>query len=425
MLVDFNVKNFRSIGESATLSMERIKLLREKGLDDLNIVKTEIADTQLLKSIALYGANASGKSNVIRSISYMKYLVMNSAKESQKGEPIAYDPFVFNPKHSTSPTEMEIRFTLDGHMYRYGFEVTQQEIEAEWCFQDEKQLFIRHGGTITCTKLFEEGIGVEKRTRENSLFLSVCAQWDGEISGRIIEGFFNKIHVLGNRGEGFSHFTASLLKNDGHRDPIITALRAADVGISNVVASEKNILDDLDKYPKEVLESLRTQLEKDGKNFEDVMISEISILHGDADKTLPLSEESDGTQKLFGLLGPVIDTIQKGEILIVDEFNDRLHPHLARMLVKMFHTKANTEAQLIFTTHDTNMLTKELFRRDQIWFTEKNKKLETDLYSLAEYRQQDGTKVRQDASYAKDYLKGRYGAVPYFGHFPFIEDGAD
>lgn len=419
MLVDFSIENFRSINNQITLSMERIKLLREQDLDKSNVINIGKNNAELLKSGAVYGANASGKSNLLKAFSYMKHLVTTSTKESQKGDPIPYEPFVFSKGTKFKPTVLEVRFFINQKLYRYGFKVTKQAFLEEWLFEDEKYLFMREKDDIDCSKRFEEGDGVEKRTRKNSLFLSACAQWNGEISGKIIEGFFNKIHALKNVKTGFPGFTASLLEEEETRKLIIETLKAADVGITDVIASEKNLLEELGNLPEDVQKMIKNKISNEDENLDDATISEITIYHGDSLKTLPLQEESEGTQKLFGLLGPIIDTIQNGEILIVDEFNDRLHPLLARALVKMYHSKVNNSAQLIFATHDTNMLSSEIFRRDQIWFTEKNRDLATDLYSLAEYKLPDGGKVRQDASYAKDYLRGRYGAIPYFGDFPF------
>lgn len=419
MLVDFSIENFRSINSQITLSMERIKLLREQSLDKSNIINLDKDNVELLKSGTLYGANASGKSNILQAFSYMKHLVSSSAKESQKGDPIPYEPFAFSKESKSNPTVIEVRFFINQKLYRYGFKVTEEEFFAEWLFENEKYLFLREKEAIDCSKRFEEGNGVEKRTRKNSLFLSVCAQWDGEISGEIIEKFFNKLNVLSNTKTGFPGFTAKLLEEKATRKLIIETLQAADVGITDVIASEKNLLEELENLPEDVQKMIKSKISNEDENLDDATINEIIIHHGDALNTLPLHEESEGTQKLFGMLGPIIDTIQNGEILIVDEFNDRLHPLLARALVKMYHSKVNDSAQLIFATHDTNMLSSEIFRRDQIWFTEKNRDLATDLYSLAEYKLPDGGKVRQDASYSKDYLRGRYGAIPYFGDFPF------
>ncbi len=423
MLVDFSVENFRSINSPVTFSMERIKLLRERALDCGNIIKTGKKNPELLKSGAIYGANASGKSNLLKAFAYMKHLVSTSAKESQKGDPIPYEPFAFSKDSKVNPSLFEVRFFINEKLYRYGFKTTKEKILAEWLFENEKYLFIREGEAVDCAKRFKEGPGLEKRTRENSLFLSVCAHWNGEISGEIIEGFFKKLHVLNNSKAGFPEFTATLLEDEKARELIIETLKAADVGITDVITSRKTLVEELESFPAKVRENVKKQILSANKSLDEIMVSEIVVHHGDGGKTLPLEEESQGTQKLFGLLGPIIDTIQNGEILVVDEFNDRLHPLLAQALVKMFHSKANRSAQLVFATHDTNLLSRDIFRRDQIWFAEKNWNLETELYSLAEYKLPEGGKVRQDASYAKDYLRGRYGAIPFFGKVPFACEG--
>ena len=423
MLVDFTVKNFRSIEKPITFSMERINKLKEKELDATNIIETGVKDIQLLKTAAIYGANASGKSNVLRALDHMKFLVATSAKESQKGEEIAYEPFAFSQESKTSPTVLEIRFILNHKLYRYGFEVTRQTFTAEWLFENEKELFTREGQTIECSNRFEEGDGLEKRTRENSLFLSVCAQWDGDISGNILENFFGKIRTM-NHVEGIPGLTAKLLEEKETRAVIFKFLNAADIGITGIIVEDEKPSEGLLKHSIEMQASIkRALLEKAfEENDSEARVKTIKMCHGDKDKALPLSEESDGTRKLFGMIGPIIQAIANSEILVIDELNDRLHPLLARTLVKIMHSGYNKTAQLIFATHDTNMLSNDLFRRDQIWFTEKDREMRTDLYSLADYKLADGGKVRKDASYAKDYLKGRYGAIPYFGEFPYSNE---
>lgn len=379
MLVDFTVQNFLSIHQPITLSMERINPLIDEKLDD-NIVESGYKDIDLLKSIVIYGANASGKSNIIMSLGQMKRLVIDSASKLQRGDKLPYAPFAFADGVQSGPTVMEIKFILDSKLYRYGFEYNQKIFQTEWLFQNKKKLFTRENDKIECSDEFKEGQGLVERTRRNALFLSVCAQLNGKISGRILDGFFSNIEGLDSGSKGYPVFTVNLLDNNEFHDEILMALKAADLGISGVDISE----------------------------------SGIKMLHGD--KPLPIRYESDGTKKLFGLIGPILDTIDKGYLLLIDELNDHLHPILARNLIKMFHSKTNSKAQLIFSTHDTNMLSSSRFRRDQIWFTEKNQKLETDLYSLADF---DDGNLDDQFSFEKDYMRGRYGAIPYLGDFPF------
>lgn len=422
MLIDFTVENYRSIGAPVTLSMERIKKLREKELDSKNLIQPENeSGPELLKTAVIYGANACGKSNILRALGFMKELVQESAKNSQKGDPINFSPFAFDPTLKVAPGSFEIQFILDGSHYRYGFEVDAKNIHAEWLFREGKELFTRELQQISCSEDFEEGIGFEKNTRDNALFLSVCAQLNGKYSVHIIDDFFQKLQVMSNRGISASSFTAKLLEQDAIKPYVLKILREADIGISDVQQATTPMEDVLETMPAKMRSVLLESIKEQEAPIEELMLREINVLHGSPDNILPLEEESDGTQKLFHLIGPVLDSIRSGNILIIDEFNDKLHPILARKIVKMFNSSQNNSAQLIAATHDTNLLDKSLFRRDQIWFIEKNRDHQTDLYSLAEYRTKDGSPVRQDEKYSKKYLEGRYGAIPYLGSFPFEE----
>ena len=238
--------------------------------------------------------------------------------------------------------------------------------------------------------------------------------------------FFNRIEVLSGDLKSFlfnRNFTPNYIKDLDHYQTVLSALQQADFGIENIIEVQpfvnklpKNIPDDL---PDDLMDKLKStkMLMTERKRFdaEGVEVGIAKLLFDDA--------ESAGTQKYFYLLGRILDTLQKGNVLCTDELEASLHPKLTSNIIRMFHDKGINKngAQLIFTTQDTNLLSSDLFRRDQIYFTEKNSRAETDLYSLAEFKFDDNSTVRKDARYEKGYLKGRYGAIPFMGDLEFMK----
>ena len=418
MLLDFKVGNFRSIREPVTLSMERIPRLREKDLDKTNVITVTESKRKLLKSAVMYGANASGKSNVIKALYFMDRFVYKSAKDTQVGEKIQVSPFAFCEESQSAPSMFEIRFLVKGDEYRYSFEVTEKAIASEWLFRNDEKLFTREGEKISCSKLFPEGKDCKKKTRGNSLFLSVCAQWNGEISTLIMEEFFGKLGIVsGVTDEHLFSFSVDKLDDLKSREKIVALMKAAGAGITGVEVAKIPFKKMFSELPAELREELGKL--KNIKKLSGESIPALSFYHGSGNR-LEYKYESEGTKKFFNLAGPIIEALEKSHVLVIDEFDARLHPMLAREIVRMFNSKSNKESQLVIATHDTNLLSPELFRRDQIWFTEKNDEQETDLYSLAEYKI-EGKPIRQDATYEKDYLKGRYGAIPFLGEFSYEE----
>lgn len=417
MLIQFRVGNFLSFKDVVTFSMVASSI---KEYRDTNVFQGN-KKIKLLKSAVIYGANASGKSNLFRAMQFARRFIFISSKESQATEKIRVTNFKLSTDTENKPSYFEFVFLLEGMKYRYGFEVDQTDVYREWLFYAPKtieaKLFQRERNDITIGLNFQEGKEFIDKTRKNALFLSVVAQFNGPISTKILEWFkgFNVISGLDDRR--YLNYTLSKLDDQNFKNEIIEFLKIADVGIENFDMEQTEI--NLGNLPKELAEKLlKDELQQPDKIIE----TKLKTIHKKFDKDGQVSslekfelgsEESEGTKKLFAISGPIVDTLKSGKVLVIDEFDSRLHPLLTQFLIRLFNSniKNPSNAQLIFASHDASFLNKDFFRRDQIWFTEKDKYGATDLYSLVEYKKETG-KVRKDASFSKDYLLGKYGAIP-------------
>lgn len=431
MLIEFSAGNYRSFQETVTFSMQAAKLRSKDKRLDQEAVFTVNGKFSLLKSAAIYGANASGKSNLIDALSFMSQMVLSSAQR-QSTDPTGAAPFALNTKTEKSPSIFQIIFFINGKTYRYGFEIDQEKVHAEWLYHRRKRetvLFLREGQEFEISNVFKEGAGLERKTRSNALFLSVVDQFNGEIAATIIHWFKHQLRIVsGLRDEQYLFFTAKRMENESFRMDIVAFVKELDVGIIDIQKSQRPF-----KMPvtADMPEKLRNFLLDPEiiKNTQKIQFDTIHKKYSGTDEAgnglFALEQESEGTRKLFFLSGLLLDTLNNGAILLIDEFDARLHPLLSTKIISLFNSKETNphNAQLIFATHDTKLLDKNVFRRDQIWFTEKNRYGATDLYSLAEYS------IRNDASYAKDYIAGKYGAIPYLGNIerlfeqPEADDG--
>ncbi len=409
MLIDFKVGNYRSIKEPVSLSLSRVKSLKEPALDKTVLIRTDKNDLELLKAAVVYGANGSGKSNLLKAFSFMKKFVRTSFRETLSGDPIAVMPFAFSEDTLDKPSIFQVMLFLDGAIYCYGFAVTKNQVVEEWLEQDKKKLFRRRAGKGIQLTNFPEGKGLSEKTRGNSLFLSVCAQNNGPISSLIAEFFGDQSTVFTGICELCylrGHF--DFLNNYSKKKQVLQFMNDVDTGITDILYSNN---EDVDLRSSKGVVRNRPR----GRLYDGSSITTVRRING-RDYQLDLREESEGTQKLLSLSGSVLDALENGKTLVIDEFDARLHPILAAYLVKLFCSPKNSKgAQLIITVHDANLLRQDFLRRDQFWFTgeelldencDKYKEKKTELFSLAEY------KVRKDASYDKDYLGGRYGCVP-------------
>jgi uncharacterized protein len=418
MLIGFSVGNYKSFKETVTLSMVASSITEDdRELDENNVFEINHR-LKLLKSAAIYGANASGKSNLVAAVNFMKWFVLNSSKETQVSEAIDIEVFRLSTETEKEPSFFEIVFLLEGKNFRYGFEINSEQVVAEWLFQSdedsEAMLFERDFDSFRLDD-FPEGQGISDKTRNNALFLSVVAQFNGKLSGKILLWFSKTLQLIsGLQDRLYRKETLESFENDRHRHDIIEFIKKLDLGIADIQITNKPVFISQKTalyggsygslYPnsesKPTVKTVHRKYDADGKQ------TAIEIF--DIEK-----HESEGTNKLFALAGLLLDTLRTGKILFIDELDARLHLLITRELICLFNSNETNphNAQLIFTTHDTNLLSSKAFRRDQIWFTEKDNKGATDLYSLVEY------KVGKDASFERDYIIGKYGAIPFVGNF--------
>lgn len=419
MLIEFTIGNYRSFGDPITLSLEAAAIKSEESSVDENNIIPISKNLNLLTSAAIYGANASGKSNLVHALVFMRELVINSARESQAEEPIKFEPFRLRTSNINKPGYFEVVFLIENQRYRYGFEVTSEKIVREWLFFTpsirEARLFTRENNQIEVNPhYFREGLKLEKRTRDNALFLSVSAQFNGEIALKVMKWFHNFKIISGLNDIGYRGYTIKIYQRDPARKEQITNLvHTFDMGIEEIAIDKvdrsnmplpKDMPDQLKKFILETegdifsTKTYHTQFDETGQPIDRVIF--------DLDQN-----ESEGTKKIFYLSGPILDVLSSGKILVIDEMEARMHPLITKNIINMFNLiETNPKrAQLIFITHDTNLLDRKLFRRDQIWFTEKDSYGSSHLYSLVEF------KPRNDESYERNYLRGKYGAIPYLG----------
>lgn len=419
MLHEFSVGNYLSFKEIKTLS------LIASGISDYKETNTIISERHtLLKGAVIYGANASGKSNFIRAMSTMKRIVMFSFNQSSTSS-LDVIPFLLNTETEKKPSSFEVLFEISGIRYRYGFEVTDRDVVAEWLYESkknaEKLLFIREGDGIEVTSAFKEGQNLESKTRGNALFLSVVDQFNGVTAKKIMNWFNNFITISGLTHENYEMVTFKMLNEKDTAETLINFYDKLDLGFDGLSVNKEKF--NPKEIPDDAPEGLLKLLVKD---LEGAFSFKIKTLHKKFDKydksTGEIefdmrSQESAGTNKVFNISGPIFDVLQDGGVLVIDELDSSIHPLMTLAITRLFNSeKDNTKnAQLIFTTHDTNLFSYGKYRRDQIYFIEKDKYGASDLYSLIEYREEDGNKVRKDRSFENDYIQGRYGAVPYIG----------
>jgi AAA15 family ATPase/GTPase len=421
MLIQFTFENYLSFKKQVTFSLLASSM---KEHEEENVFTH--SNLRMLRSAVVYGANASGKTNLFLALNFMKRFVLNSSKESQSGEEIDVVPFRLSTQTERAPSFFEVIFVAEGTRYRYGFEVDREVVQREWLYFvpniREAKLFDREGERISIGTYFKEGKGLSDKTRSNALFLSVVAQFNGEISNRILK-WFRSLKVISGLQNGYLPFLFEALERDKLKSDILKFAQVADLGIEDLQVVTHQITHDMIKdLPDEIqkmflsdgneavqLRSLRRKFDEEN-HFH-------SLVAFDFEET-----ESEGTKKLLSLAAPLLAALKSGSVLLIDELDAKLHPLITRFLIRLFHSSDTNpnNAQLIFSTHDTSLLDKKFFRRDQVWFTEKDRYGCTDLYSLVEYKVQQ-TKVRHDASFAKDYIQGKYGAIPFIGHFDLIE----
>ena len=399
MILEFCATNYLSIKEELKLSFVSTPL-KESSTEPNDLF--ELADTgiSLVRSAVIYGANASGKSNVLKAFAFYKRFITDSFKDSQAGEAIDVENFRLNATTIDEPTSLEATFTDGEYIYRYGFEVDSQKVQMEWLYRrickkraKEVELFYREDGVTTVhpkSLLLQELVN-KKMVRSNALLLSTAAQFNETIAVSILRWLSNTQVLFCSEDEVLWQNAIKYLDDETIRERIIAFARYADLGIENIIKVDNRIV------------SRHRQYDDEGREVNNVAFSFNR-------------NESEGTVKYFSLAYPIIDALDNGKCIVIDELDSRLHPLLVKRIIALFNdAQTNPKgAQLLFTAHDTYLLSAGLFRRDQVWFTQKDNFGATELYSLAEY------KVRSTSPFERDYLLGKYGATPLIGDMESI-----
>lgn len=418
MIIRYTVGNFRSFNDKRTLNFEG------NGIAELKSNLFSVGKYKLLRSIVIYGANSSGKSNLIKAFERMRELILSSVKLNDSDE-LDYSPFLLSIENDKEPTFFETVFIQDNFCYRYGFEYNLTEITKEWLFQrkdskTEKTLFLRTTEGIAVSNEFQEGIGKENSTNNNRLFISLVAQLGGKISKKLMEWFKGYNVISGLDHKDYNGFTTSMLhkKLDGCNESL-NLFKTLKLGFKEIKTTESEF--NQGQLPKDLPDKIKNRLIKELSGTMQISLNTVHDKYDKNGNVVSTEEfdkdemESEGTNKLIDLSGPIFDTLSLGKLLIIDELDAKLHPLITAHIINLFNNpKTNQKnAQLLFATHDTNLLSTDIFRRDQIWFTEKDEKEATDLYSLYDFNLPDGSKVRNDTNIEKNYMRGRYGAIPF------------
>jgi hypothetical protein len=436
MLLRFGVENHRSIRSYLEISLIASKLKdSERGLLPLQSSNpsnsTKAAASRLLRVVpvvALYGANASGKSTVLNALDFFVNAVIHSHASGGPGDKTPHTPFLLDDESKTRPSRYDVDIALDDVRYHFGFTLDGKRILSEWLYsypiagvrQTRTVLYHRDvdqkGDFYFGKQLRGENKQIAKLVRTNSLFLSAAAQNAHPQIVPLFEFFSTKITRRLDSSESSSNMVEELVAYFGaderRREAALRFLKAADIGISGIDFSSVPIKEEAKAFMEDIEQVIGRHL-KQSITLPKKEMPKVELLHAGAiDKNYPIriGHESAGTISLLRLLGPVFQRLGEGGVLLVDELNSTLHPLVARELILLFSSPETNpgKAQLLFSTHDTNILAGQLLRRDQIWFTEKDRDGATHAYSMSDF------KVRGTENLEVGYLSGRFGSAPRF-----------
>lgn len=399
MLIDFSIENFTSIKDKITFSLESTA---SKKLSK-NIIENS---PSLVKKAMILGANASGKSNLIKGIGFIRYMVTTSNQFNIDNK-IPTIPYKFDKKSIKNPSKFEVNFVYDEIRYRYGFSCTDKEITEEYLYYwiKNKEILIFKRNEKNMFRFRKDSARQKKyssQTIPNVLYVSRATQLGNEKTKPVYE-FFSHYLIINTNLSWHQYTLESMSNNPKIKEEIINILKKSDFGGINdiVVKKEKSQI-------KEITFGIGKENPKIIDSVGDVL--DVKFVHkiNDEQVSLNLYEESAGTIKTLDLLGPFLDILENGRVVIIDELESSLHPEISNFLVKLFTSKHNKKnAQLIFTTHNTSFLDNKLFRKDQVHFCEKKPNNATELISLSDFD------IRQDADFEKAYKEGRFGGVPF------------
>jgi AAA15 family ATPase/GTPase len=416
MILDFYVQNFRSLKDAATLSFVASP---DSSLRSTHCLATGIKSVPwVTRAAAIYGANASGKSNLIFGLASMSALVRQSTALNETQFAELYTPFRLDKESAAQPTEFEVNLLLNGVRYEYGFSYDSQRIRGEWL-----TVYRTGKGQKWFDREWDEDRGADlwgsfsthfsgpretwrKATRPQALFLTTAAQLNSDLLKPLFDWFsdgllvLNTMNALGSLSLGF---TLTRFDEDGFKERVLEVMRAADIHIADIKIEKKpgqqlNFSFELGKTP--------TVMAREGE------VPEVTFGHKVKDgETVYFDRrfESAGTQMLFACIGFLLEAIEKGKLLVIDDVDSSLHPMVTRFIVGLFHDPAvsKKDAQLWMTTHDTSLLDTDVMRRDQFWFVDKDERQASVLVPLTDFS------PRRNEALERGYLRGRYGGVPF------------
>lgn len=417
MLIEFQVANFRSFRDRQTFSMVADTLQQHM---DTNTFDPGLAMfPRLLRSAVVYGANAAGKTNLLRAIQYMQNFVVRSAV-TPASTPHEFTPFTFSNKFRNAPSTFEITFAHNGSRYEYGFSIDAERVLSEWLVEHfhsrGRELFNRKFDKKRNEYIWKyssylkgQRVSWSAQTRKDALFLSTAAQLNSAKLLPIFEWFQKCLVVIVSPVTLNESLTLNVLQEPEGKEKILPFLREADLGISDIVVDRQQV------PSKGVIIGDGDIMIHRGPGASGPQIIKVTFTHKSENASeraeLKLEDESRGTQVFFKNAGAWLNVLANGEVFLVDEIDTSLHPLLVQFLIQKFHsTKTNPKnAQLIFNTHDLSLLDQELFRRDQVWFVERGLDGSSNLYPLTDFT------PRTNELLDRWYMRGRYGALPIIG----------
>lgn len=411
MLIMFKTKNFTSFKDEVILDL-RATSYKQHPSHVLEISE----DLKLLKTTAIYGANASGKSNLISAMFLFEKYIFDQfiSKTSDENNIIneqkiksSLEPFILTD-NVNSISEFEIIFYYNGKQIQYGFECGPTEVLNEWYYINDKKVFERNG-ELSFGKEYQKHLKMYTKVPKERLYLSVLEYFLDDAEKELILkdfiDFFVKDYNVHfeilfeasvKKVAGNVRLNKKLIDNDEYRFKVESYLKKVDVGICGLAVQTKSVISD---------ETGKEELRKVVKTIHNIYNDSGEVI---GKEYFELLQESTGTLRFLSYIQDIINMIENGGVFIVDEMSARLHPLLTKLIVDMFQSSSNKKAQLIFTTHDISMLNKEQFRRDEVVFVDKDYRGVSKIYALSDM------KVREDATFNKDYLQGKYGAIPIF-----------
>lgn len=420
MLIEFSVSNFRSISAPVTFStVASAAATKQPGIT----FKTHNSlAPEVLSSAVIFGPNASGKSSLFNAVHFFIRFVRNSAKHGSQGDKIGFPQNRVSSDCKDAPTILEMVFSHDGEVFQYGFSLTNQRVLDEWLFartskrgSKTRTIFTReydeksddYVWTLNEGQLPGERESWRAATRNNALFLSTAVQLNSKTLSKPYSWIRNSINVIRSDQRITKDFTAQMLQDEQYHARVVDFIQALDLPIEGFRVEEKPF-EIPDKSKEFFSEKMLSELVK---HVADEKEYRVFAKHQNTDGQtveLSLEEESDGTQAMFGMAGPIIEVLENGETILIDELSNSLHPLALKGLVGLFRDKRQNPkgAQLIFTSHETSIISKNFMHKDQIWFIHRSDAKHTELTPLSDF------KVRELEAFQRAYLGGKFGAIP-------------